>query len=92
MGYKVHFSESCDDDKPHLITQVLTTNATQQDFDTLNTIHERLQARDLLPKDHLVDMGYLRAAAVRQPAPLRRPALGSGGGKNMHGSRQRATK
>jgi transposase len=61
LGYKVHLSESCDTDKPHLITQVLVTNATQQDFDTLHSIHQRLQARDLLPNDHLVDMGYTSA-------------------------------
>src|SRR5262249_4289288 len=29
VGYKVHFTETCDDDRPHLITHVLTTNATQ---------------------------------------------------------------
>ena len=28
LGYKVHFSESCEEETPHLITQGLTTAAT----------------------------------------------------------------
>ena len=58
MGYKVHFTEICDDDSPHLITNVLTTNATQQDFDALGQIHQGLEERDVLPAEHIVDMGY----------------------------------
>jgi transposase len=58
VGYKVHFTETCDDDKPHLITNILTTNATQQDFDALPDIHQALEERDCVPAEHLVDMGY----------------------------------
>jgi transposase len=58
VGYKVHLTETCDDDKPHLITNILTTNATQQDFDALPDIHQRLEERDCVPAEHLVDMGY----------------------------------
>jgi transposase len=58
VGYKVHFTETCDDDKPHLITNVLTTNATQQDVDALAPIHQALEERDCVPAEHLVDMGY----------------------------------
>lgn len=61
VGYKVHFSETCDDHQPHLITNILTTNATQQDFDSLKPIHQALQQRDYLPDQHLVDMGYTSA-------------------------------
>jgi transposase len=61
MGYKVHFTESCDDDKPHLILHLLTVNATEQDFNAVEPIHEDLKERDLLPDDHLVDMGYTSA-------------------------------
>jgi transposase len=31
VGYKVHLTETCDDDQPHLITQVITTPATTPD-------------------------------------------------------------
>jgi transposase len=58
MGYKVHFTETCDDDLPHLITNVCTTNATQQDFDSLQPIHQALEERDCVPDEHIVDMGY----------------------------------
>jgi len=58
MGYKVHLTETCDDDRPHLITNVRTTNATEQDFDSVQPIHQALQVRDCLPAEHLVDMGY----------------------------------
>jgi len=31
VGYKVHFTETCDEDFPHLITHVETTQASIQD-------------------------------------------------------------
>ncbi len=34
-GYKVHLTECCEDDLPHLITQVETVPATQQDHQAL---------------------------------------------------------
>lgn len=35
VGYKVHLSETCEDDRPHLITQVATTISPDGDSDTL---------------------------------------------------------
>lgn len=64
VGYKVHFTETCDRDTPHLITDVQTTPATTADGDVTPTIHETLKERDLLPKTHLVDTGYLDAALL----------------------------
>ena len=61
VGYKVHFTETCDEDKPHLITHIHTVNATEQDINALDPIHDHLQQHDLLPRDHLVDMGYTSA-------------------------------
>lgn len=58
-GYKVHLSESCDDDLPHLITHVETTPATELDCQTLPTIHHALADKGLLPGEHLVDAGYV---------------------------------
>lgn len=57
-GYKVHLSESCDEDLPHLITHVETTPATEPDCVTLPTIHQALAEKDLLPAEHLIDAGY----------------------------------
>jgi transposase len=57
-GYRVHLTETCDDDAPHLITHVETTLANQNDVDTLPTIHQHLAERRRLPAQHLVDSGY----------------------------------
>jgi transposase len=35
IGYKVHVSESCDDDRPHLLTHVETTIAPATDVEQL---------------------------------------------------------
>jgi transposase len=39
IGYKVHLTECGDDDLPHLITQVETAPATQQDHHAFGAIH-----------------------------------------------------
>jgi transposase len=61
VGYKVHLTETCDEDGPHLITPVETTPATMADGERLPTIHDALAHRDLLPKVHLADAGYVDA-------------------------------
>jgi transposase len=60
-GYKVHLSESCDDDLPHLLTRVETTVATETDVTHLAVIHAGLAQTGLLPARHFVDAGYIRA-------------------------------
>jgi transposase len=61
VGYKVHLTETCEPEQPHLITEVTTTPATTPDDNMLAEIHEKLAARDLLPAEHLVDKGYTSA-------------------------------
>ena len=61
VGYKVHLTETCDEDVPHLITHVETTAATTQDRQALTPIHQALAAQELLPAEHLVDAGYVDA-------------------------------
>jgi transposase len=61
VGYKVHLSETCDDGRPDLITQVLITSATTQDSSVGPLIHQMLAERDLLPGTHLLDSGYVDA-------------------------------
>ena len=60
-GYKVHFSETCDDDSPRLVTNVHTRAATEQDVSATADIHEALEKKGLLPTRHLVDAGYVDA-------------------------------
>ena len=61
VGYKVHLTESCDDDLPHLITNVETTAATTADDAVTPRIHAALAERDLLPSVHLADTGFVDA-------------------------------
>jgi transposase len=64
IGYKVHLTECCDDDLPHLITQVETAPATQQDHHALQAIQAELADKRLLPQQHLVDAGYMSAKRI----------------------------
>jgi transposase len=61
VGYKVHVTETCDPDTPHLITHVETTIATMADDEVVAPIHEDLEQKMLLPDTHLVDTGYVTA-------------------------------
>ncbi len=63
-GYKVHLSETCEPDAPHLITNVATTDATVTDTEMTAAIHQGLAARQMLPSQHVVDGGYITAAHV----------------------------
>ena len=58
VGYKVHFTETCDAGAPYLIVNVETTPATTPDDNMVAVIHKSLESRDLLPAEHLVDKGY----------------------------------
>ncbi len=58
-GYKVHLTETCREEHPHLITQVETTVATVHYIKMTETIQTDLQARDLLPDVQLVDEGHM---------------------------------
>lgn len=62
VGYKVHFTQTCDEDAPQLITHVETTPAPLPDEQALSTIHTGLAAKALLPGSHLVDAGYVDSA------------------------------
>jgi transposase len=63
-GYKVHLTETCDADGPHLITDVQTTPATTPDQPVTATIQAALAARVLPPGEHLVDAGYVDAGKL----------------------------
>jgi transposase len=60
-GYKVHLTETCETDSPHLITHVETTQAMVQDVTIVDSIHEALAKKELLPSNHLLDGGYVSA-------------------------------
>jgi transposase len=58
-GYKVHVTETCDDELAHLIIHVETTPATTQDIEMTSVIHQGLERKHLLPGEHLMDTGYV---------------------------------
>src|SRR5829696_5581488 len=63
-GYKVHVTETCDEDAAHLITHVLTCPAMQPDMASTADIHQRLADKGLLPAEHFVDAAYVDAALL----------------------------
>jgi hypothetical protein len=58
-GYKVHFTETCQDEYPRLITHVATTPATVHDVKMTRKIQEELATKGLSPEMQLVDEGYM---------------------------------
>src|SRR5262245_7233130 len=61
VGYKVHFTETCDEDGAHVITDVKTTNACLPDVEMGDPVQEALEQKELLPAEHLLDSGYVDA-------------------------------
>src|SRR3954454_6530086 len=64
VGYKVHLTETCDEDAVHLITHVETCLSTQPDMTNTAGIHKRLAAKELLPAEHFVDSAYVDAGLL----------------------------
>jgi transposase len=58
VGYKVHLTETCDEDQPRLITHVETSLAGKGDVDVTPVIHRALKEKEFLPKEHLTDTNY----------------------------------
>lgn len=82
-GYKVHLTESCDDDQPNLITDVYTTVATTPDSVALPVIQTRLAEQERSPGEHLMDSGYVSAenllSSQEKQIELIGPARAEGG-------------
>jgi transposase len=58
-GSKVHLTETCEDEEVHLITNVETTPAVTADVELTAPIHAALATKGLLPRDHLLDAGFV---------------------------------
>jgi transposase len=63
-GYKVHLTETCEENVPHLITHVATTPAPTTDEAMLAAIHTDLQQAEVLPGVHLLDSGYVTSRTL----------------------------
>ncbi len=64
QGYKVHLTETVEEDGPQLITDVQTAPAPETDKEALPEVQARLAVRELLPEQHLVDAGYVTAKHI----------------------------
>src|SRR3954463_8895264 len=63
-GYKVHVTETCDEDAAHLVTHVMTCPAMQPDMASTAEIHTCLVAKGLAPAEHFVDSAYVDAGLL----------------------------
>lgn len=68
-GYKVHWTETCDDEQVHLITHVITTHGHQTDLGQTEAVHQALEAKELLPAEHLVDTAYVDSPLMLNSKP-----------------------
>lgn len=62
----MHFTETCETDEPHLIVEVTTTVATTPDGEVLDELHASVAEHEVLPRQHLVDMGYVEASVLAE--------------------------
>jgi transposase len=62
VGDKLQVTETDDEGLPHLITDIAVTSSVETDYEALNMIQDRLEARDLLPGEQIVDSGYVDEA------------------------------
>ncbi|KZM69846.1 transposase [Nocardia terpenica] len=65
-GYRTHFTETCDEDLPHVVTHVATTIAPVQDGVLTETIHDDLAAQQLAPAEHIVNTAYITPARMER--------------------------
>ncbi len=91
LGYKVHLTETCDQDPgcPHLITHVETTVATLQDTEVLAPIQAQLRAKALAPAEHYVDQGYPSGPELLRQARLGTQLIGPVGQQTSWQERER---
>ncbi len=63
-GYKVHLTETCDEETPNIITNVETSPATTADVNVIEDVHANLARKQLEPAEHFVDAGYTSASKL----------------------------
>jgi transposase len=60
----VQLTEMGDTQGPLLVTEVQTTEATTQDVEIVEAIHQALTQRNAAPATHLVDLAYMSGEAI----------------------------
>jgi Transposase DDE domain len=69
-GYRLHLTETCDTERPHVVTHVTTTIAPVQDGQVLEGIHTDLAGCHLAPGEHVVDAAYISPARIERAQRL----------------------
>jgi transposase len=59
VGDKLQVTETDDEERPHLITDIAITSSVETDYEALDGIQGRLEDRDLLPAQQYADSGYV---------------------------------
>jgi transposase len=67
-GYKLHLTETCDEDLPRIVTRVETTPAHLSDVSQAEKAHQELAIRGLLPREHVADAGFVDAELLARSA------------------------
>jgi transposase len=65
-GYKLHLTETAEEDAPALITDVEVVGGQEYDGGALAGIHQRLKEREILPEGHLADKGYVDGKTIEE--------------------------
>lgn len=65
LGYKVNFTETCEEGAPRLITDVQACPATTSDSEMLPVIQRSLRKRGLSPDEQFVDAGYTKVENMK---------------------------
>jgi transposase len=60
-GYMAVLTETCDEDRPNLITHVETTAASVHEVNSTESVQEALVGLGLAPGEHLADAGFITA-------------------------------
>jgi transposase len=65
-GYRVHYTETCEEQRPEIVVHVATTIAPVQDGQLTGQIHDDLAQVALVPAEHVVDAAYITPARVQR--------------------------
>jgi transposase len=76
IGYKLQVTETEDEDKPHLITDIAVTPSIEDDSSALPEIQERQKQRGVLPGERYVDKGYTSGPNLASSATYGEELLG----------------
>lgn len=68
VGFQTHWTETCDAERPHLITHVATTSSDTRDVEVLPQIQAALQRLALLPTTHYADSAYISGPNLQRSA------------------------